>query len=62
MSHLSDTGYGYFEHLLRAWKIAGILLVHGMLPNVWKTKASEMICVNSNNEIIKPGGRSLSED
>jgi hypothetical protein len=62
MSHLSDTGYGYFEHLLRAWKIAGVLLVHGLVPSIWKTKASEMICVNNSNDTIKPGGRSLSED
>jgi hypothetical protein len=60
MSHLSDTGYGYFEHLLRAWKIAVVLLVHGLVPSIWKTKASEMLCVNK--EIIKPSGRSLSED
>jgi hypothetical protein len=60
MSHLSDTGYGYFEHLLRAWKIAVVLLVHGLVPSIWKTKASEMLCVNK--ETINSGGRSLSED
>ena len=48
MSHLSETGHGYFEHLLRSWKVAGVLLVHGLLPNVWKTKASDLLCVNSN--------------
>lgn len=63
MSHLSDTGYGYVEHLLRAWKVAGVLLVHGLLPNVWKTKASDLLCVNSSTEEnYKSGGRSLSED
>lgn len=62
MSHLSETGYGYFEHLFRAWKIAGVLLVHGLVPNVWKTKASDLLCVNNNNEFYKPSGRSLSED
>ena len=72
MSHLSDTGYGYFEHLLRAWKVAGVLIVHGLVPNIWKTKASELLCVNSNSTrkyllekhygIYEPGGRSLSED
>ena len=44
MQHLRETGYGYFEHLLRAWKVAGILLVHGLLPDIWKTKASDIIC------------------
>jgi len=71
MSHLSDTGHGYFEHLLRAWKIAGVLLVHGLLPNVWKTKASELLCVDNKTRryllekqygIIEPGGRSFNED
>ncbi len=72
MSHLTETGYGYFEHLLRAWKVAGVLLVHGLVPSIWKTKASELLCVNSNRTrkyllekqygIIESGGRSLSED
>jgi len=30
---------------LRAWKIAFILLVHGLFPNIWKTKASDMLCI-----------------
>lgn len=46
MQHLQETGYGYFEHLFRAWKVAAILLVHGLLPDVWKTKASDIICKN----------------
>lgn len=72
MSHLSDTGYGYFEHLLRAWKVASILIVHGIFPNIWKTKASDLICVNSNRTrkyllekqygIYESGGRSFNED
>ena len=41
MNHLSETGKGYFEHLLGAWKVAFILLVHGLLPNVWRYKASD---------------------
>jgi hypothetical protein len=44
MAHLNNTGYGYFEHLLRAWKIAGVLLVHGVLPNIWEDKASNLLC------------------
>jgi len=44
MSHLNEVGYGYFQHLYRAWKIAFILLIHGLFPNVWKTKASDMLC------------------
>ena len=49
MSHLSETGYGYFQHLLRAWKIAGILIVHGLVPDVWKDKASKLLCSDSIN-------------
>lgn len=44
MSHLNEVGYGYFQHLFRAWKIAFVLLVHGVLPEIWKTKASDMLC------------------
>lgn len=44
MSHLNETGQTYISHLLRAWKIAFVLLVHGVLPNVWKTKASDLLC------------------
>jgi len=44
MSHLHETGQSYLTHLLRAWKIAFILLVHGVFPNIWKTKASDMLC------------------
>lgn len=41
MNHLKETGKGYFEHLLGAWRVAFILLVHGLLPNVWRYKASD---------------------
>ena len=44
MSHLNEVGYGYFQHLFRAWKIAFILLVHGVFPEIWKTKASDELC------------------
>jgi len=44
MSHLHETGQSYLMHLLRAWKIAFTLLVHGVFPNIWKTKASDMLC------------------
>ena len=43
MQHLKDTGMNYFSHLFRAWKIAGILVVHGVFPGVWMTKASELL-------------------
>lgn len=48
MSHLTETGTGYFKHLLRAWKVAAVLLIHGLFPNIWKTKASELLCENEN--------------
>lgn len=35
---------GYWQHLVRAWRWAGILLVHGIVPNVWQTKVSDEIC------------------
>jgi uncharacterized protein YjeT (DUF2065 family) len=46
MGHLADVKMSYFEHFKRAWSIAFVLVVHGLLPNVWKTKATEMLCNN----------------
>ena len=47
MSHLSDTGFIYFQHLTRAWKFSFILFVHGLFPEIWKTKASDEMCKDS---------------
>jgi len=43
MRHLKETGYTYFSHLKRAWTIAFVLIVHGLFPNVWEDKATELI-------------------
>lgn len=43
MSHLEDVNMTYFNHLIRAYKVAFILMVHGICPNVWKTKASDIL-------------------
>ncbi len=51
INHLKESGKGYFEHLLGAWKVAFILLVHGLLPNVWKNKASDIIY----SEVVRVG-------
>jgi hypothetical protein len=44
MSHLRDNNIGYFEHLKFAWCVAFVLVVHGMFPNIWKEKASQLLC------------------
>jgi hypothetical protein len=44
MTHLSDNNIGYFEHLHRAWRWALILLIHGIFPEIYKTKVSDEIC------------------
>jgi hypothetical protein len=44
MSHLSENNMGYFNHLIRAWRWAFVLLIHGIFPNVWETKVSDEIC------------------
>ena len=44
MLHLDEVKMNYFQHLKRSWTIAGVLLVHGLFPNVWKNKASNMLC------------------
>ena len=43
MSHLADVNMTYFKHLVRAYKVAFILMVHGIFPNIWKTKASDIL-------------------
>ena len=43
MGHLEETGYTYFGHIQRAWTIAFVLLVHGLFPNVWQDKATQLI-------------------
>lgn len=44
MGHLAENNIGYFEHLRRAWKWGAILFVHGLIPDIWKTKVSDEIC------------------
>jgi hypothetical protein len=44
MTHLSDNNIGYFKHLIRAWRWAGILIIHGLYPEIYKTTVSDEIC------------------
>ena len=46
MNHLLEVQMTYFQHLIRAYKIALVLLVHGLFPNIWKTKANELLCTH----------------
>jgi hypothetical protein len=41
MGHLNEVNMGYLKHLLRAWRLAFILFIHGIFPEIWKTKASD---------------------
>ena len=50
MTHLKDVNLTYFQHWKRAWTIAGVLLVHGLFPDIWKNKASNMLCDNHKDE------------
>lgn len=43
MKHLNDVNETYLEHLLFAWRVAFVLLVHGLCPFVWEDKASKMM-------------------
>jgi len=42
--HLDDVDMSYLQHLYRAWTIAFVLLLHGLLPFIWQTKASDLLC------------------
>ena len=55
MSHLKDTGFTYLQHLRHAWSVAFVLLVHGIIPNVWTTKASDIICSDNGGETGSTG-------
>jgi len=43
MSHLEESGLTYFQHLRRAWTVAFVCLVHGLIPWVWETKGKDII-------------------
>ena len=52
MSHLQETGFNYFRHLYRAWSIAFVLVIHGLFPNVWQHKASNMMEADHEQDLI----------
>lgn len=52
MNHLKNTNMGYFKHLFHAWRMATILIVHGILPFVWETKVSDEIISSFGDELI----------
>ena len=43
IKHLEWIDEGYFEHMWFAFKVAGVLIVHGLMPWVWQFKATEMM-------------------
>ena len=49
--HLKDTNISYTRHLLHAWRMSFILLVHGLIPSIWETKVSDEILDNHNKTI-----------
>lgn len=53
IQHLKEVNMTYFQHLTRAWKIAGILIVHGVYPDLWKTRASELLCEKNHSPTYK---------
>jgi hypothetical protein len=44
VKHLKEIEMSYIKHLVHGWSIAGVLIVHGLLPFMWETKASDMLC------------------
>ena len=43
LKHLQEAGETYFQHLLFAWSVGFVMLVHGLLPFVWEYRATEMM-------------------
>ena len=48
MKHLKDVNMNYIQHMIHAWRMAGILIVHGLFPWIWETKVSEEIVDHEN--------------
>jgi len=48
MNHLKTISMGYFIHLFHALKVAFILIIHGLFPNIWEWKASKLIYEQNN--------------
>jgi len=62
MKHLEENNKTYFEHLLHAWKVAGILIIHGLLPMVWTTKATDIMCSSDGGVTESTGNRKQVEN
>jgi len=58
MKHLEETELNYFEHLARAWTIAFVCIVHGLLPFVWEHKATDIAM--SDPKDFKFGGKNAN--
>lgn len=43
MRHLDEVGENYFQHLRFTLVVSFVLIVHGLLPWIWETKATEMM-------------------
>lgn len=41
--HLKENNISYIGHLLRSWRWAFILIVHGLFPTIWENKVSREI-------------------
>jgi len=41
--HLKEVNMSYGSHLFHAWRMAIILLVHGIFPWIWERKVSDEI-------------------
>lgn len=55
MKHLKETNNTYFKHMLRAFTISCILIVHGIFPCIWETKASDLLCSDDGGETGSTG-------
>jgi len=42
--HLQEQQMSYWQHLMFAWRMALVLIVHGLVPSVWTTYVSDHIC------------------
>lgn len=52
MKHLEEIRMNYFQHMFHAWRMAFILIVHGIFPSIWTHKVSSEI-IDYENSVSK---------
>ena len=50
-NHLNKCKMGFFKHLLYSWRVAIVLAIHGIIPIIFTTYASNKILQNTKEKL-----------